>query len=98
MTVGLKIAELATALRITTAGPPPEPTLAILQRLLDAATLKVESYAPDAPAVVQDQAVIIMAGYLYDAAPVMRRPALAFTNSGAESLLSSWRDHTGVAV
>lgn len=84
--------ELAAALRITDGSEPPEPQRTILRRLAKVANEMIERTAPDAPAMIKQQACIQLAGYLYDqpTAGVGTRYAAAFRNSGALSLLSKW--------
>ena len=91
--MALSVIELAGALRVGDgAAAPPEPQLSVLTRLLSACTATVDKRAPAAPADVRNEAVIRMAGYLYDAPESASgdRFAAAFRNSGAYALLSPW--------
>lgn len=93
--------ELAAALRAGDGvSAVAQPLLGILTRLQSSATSIVEGYAPDAPDDVKDEAMIRLAGYLYDgpAAPSMSRYANSLVNSGAASLLSHWVQHRAGAV
>lgn len=91
MAVTLTAAELAAAMRI---GDTPE-ELAESTRLLGYATEAVQHHAPDAPDVVQNEAVIRLAAYSYDRpfAGVGDRYANALRNSGAASALLPYREH-----
>ena len=64
----------------------------ILTRLLGVANAFIALLAPDAPDAIKDEAVVRMAGYLYDVPPAGRRDVFAnsFVNSGAGALLSRW--------
>ena len=68
-------------------------------RLLAVATEAVEKYGPDAPATVQNEAVIRVAGYLLDAPTAARGTGYAdpVRNSGATALLAPYRVHRGGA-
>ena len=89
MAVTITAADLATAIRL---GTSTEET-AQATRLLAVATAIVERYAQSAPEAVQNQAVVQVAGYLYDqpAASQGAGTANALRNSGAASLLTPWR-------
>ena len=64
--------------------------------LLGAATAMVEEYAGAAPAVVQNEAVIRIAGYLHDNDPARnRRFSDVLALSGAVSILAMFRVQTG---
>ena len=98
--MALTVAQLSAALRIGDGtAEPEEPVLSILTRLKGVGEALVENDAPDAPDAIKDEAVIRVAGYLYDQpeAPSMAGYASAMKNSGAASLLSRWgkrRVHT----
>ena len=92
MAVDITVAQLATALRTT--GSATE--IAEVTRLRTVAIMLVEAYAPDAPTAVQNEAVIRMCGYIYDAGP--GRGANPFRQSGAASLLSRYRERRALAV
>ena len=91
MAVTLTPAELAAALRLL--GTDEE--TAQVTRLLDYATERVEKHAPEAPDVAQNEAVIRLAGYLFDMpfAPAGARFANALRNSGAGNMLLPYRIH-----
>ena len=91
MAVDLTVAALAAALRL---GDSAEET-AEATRLLGYATTAVETYAPAAPANVQNEAVIRLAGYLFDMPMAARGAAYANAarNSGALRMLLPWRIH-----
>ena len=89
--MALTVADLRTAVR---AGDAADET-AILTRLLDVGSAIVGKHAPDAPAAVADEAVIRLAGYLFDQPNAGRGIAFgdALGNSGAAVLLEPWRVH-----
>lgn len=60
---------------------------AILTRVLGTAAALAENYAPDAPDAIMDEAVIRLAGWLFDT-PDGGAPML---HSGAAALLNPWR-------
>ena len=64
-------------------------------RLLAYATTALEAYAPGAPANVQNEAVIRLAGYLFDQPTTSRGDAYANAprNSGALRMLLPYRVH-----
>ena len=96
MAVTISAAALATAIRL---GDSTEET-AQSTRLLAVATEIVTRYAPDAPDAIQDESVIRVAGYLYDAPQSVAGHAFAdvIRNSGALALLAPYRVHRlGVA-
>ena len=96
MAVTLTVVQLLEALRM---GSAPEET-AQATRLLSLTTEAVTKHAPDAPDVVQNEAVIRMAGYLFDQ-PFMTtgaRFANALRNSGAASLLMPYRTNRARSV
>ncbi len=69
-----------------------EPTLTLVNRVLATATALVEDYAPDAPTAIQVEAVIRLAGYLFDAPPgASQRFTNPMHDSGAQSLLARYR-------
>ena len=91
MAVTLTAAELAVAIRV---GSTAEET-AEVTRLRDYATEAVTKYAPDAPDVAHNEAVIRIAGYLFDMPQAARGPGYAdiLRNSGASALLLPYRVH-----
>ena len=89
--VTLTVAELAAAIRL---GDSPEET-AQVKRLLSFATLAVSKHAPDAPDIIQNEAAILVAGYIYDS-PMAAKGAsysAVLRNCGAGSLMLPWRTH-----
>ena len=94
-------ADIALALRITTSI---EDALdaAIseqLGRLAGVAAALVESYAPNAPAEIKDESAIRVAAYLFDVSPgSVSAPQNAFVHSGAQALLSFWREQRATLV
>ena len=93
MAVTLTQESLTAAIR---AGTSPAEN-AEIARLLAYATEAVQKHAPEAPSVVQNEAVIRLAAYLYDspnAAPGSRQ-ADALLNSQASAILKPWRVHRG---
>jgi len=102
MAVTLTEAQLSNALRVDRTNGN---LMADVHRVHAAATAMVEKYAPHAPEAIQNQALVVLAGYVFDAPltegvrnvlPSMLR------NSGAASMLSQWRGHrlgtTGAAT
>ena len=89
MAVTITAAQLAAALRLS--GTTEETNE--VTRLLAVATELVTNHAPDAPDAVANEAVVRLAGYLFDQpfAPGTERYANAFRNSGAASLLVRYR-------
>jgi len=85
--MAVTVAQLRTALRI---GATDQET-AELTRLLTYATRAVADYAPDAPTAVEDEAVVRLVGFLYDAPTVPGRPASAIRQSGAAAILAPYR-------
>ena len=97
MAVTLTADELASAIRITL---PLNVTLAArVGSLLGAATAMVEEYAGAAPAVVQNEAVIRVAGYMHDNDPARnRRFSDVLALSGAASILAMFRVQRAIAI
>ena len=91
MAVTITVAELAAALRL---GDSAE-EVAEATRLLAFATETVQKHAPDAPAVVQNEAVVRLSGYLFDQPLATRASgfANALRNSGAARMLLAYRVH-----
>ena len=91
MAVTLTTAQLAAALRL---GSTPEETEQA-ERLLAYATEATTKYAPNAPEATHNEAVIRLAGYLFDVPAAGRGAAYAnaFRNSGAASGLLPYRIH-----
>ena len=91
--MAVTVGQLAAALRVTQGENPAEPLLAELTRLLGVGQALVDLWAPAAPVVVKDEAVVLVAGYLFDqpSSPASGRAyANAFGSSGAQALLSPW--------
>ena len=91
--MAVALAQLAAALRLgdgTT--EPTDPVLGILTRLNAAAEALVEKQAPSAPADIKDEAIIRVAGYLYDQPTAAEgdRYAFAWRSSRAAGLVSPW--------
>ena len=93
MAVEITAVQLAAALRIGDGATAlAEPQASVINRMLAVATATVERYAEDAPSDVQDEAVIRMAGYMFDAPPGnSRQHSNAFSQSGAQALVAPWR-------
>ena len=101
MTVTLQVLQLAAAMRLgdgVTALT--EPEAGIVTRLLAVSTRTVEAYAEDAPEDVQNEAVIRLSAWLYDADPsrAYRMAQDAFGLSGARALLAPWHPITTGAL
>ena len=91
--MAVSVKELAVALRVSADGDDlPQGQQIILMRLKGTAEAHVNLNAAGAPNYVKDEAVIRMAGYLYDSPPAARRDsyANAYVNSGAGALLLPW--------
>ena len=93
MAVTITAIQLAAAMRIGDGLTPlEEPQAGVIDRILASATAMVESYAPDAPESVQNEAVIRLGGFLYDAPPgASMRFSNPFSDSGAQALLARFR-------
>ena len=91
MAVTLTVAQLVAALKL---GSTTEET-AEATRLLATATEIVTKHAPDAPDAIQNEAVIRVAGYLFDAPTAARGAGYGdiLRNSGALALLLPYRVH-----
>ena len=91
MAVTLSIIELLDAIRVGHS----DAEMAQGSRLRDYASLAVIKQAPNAPDVVHDEAVIVLAGYLFDKASGAAGAGFANAglNSGAWSILADYRDH-----
>ena len=95
----ITIYELAAALRVSVSPDSlAEPELTIIARLGAVAESLVELHAPNAPEVVKAEAMIRIAGYLYDSpsAGAMQRYANAWANSGAAALLNPWVERRAI--
>ena len=91
--MAVSVADLAVGLRLSADGVGlPTAQENILTRLLGVAEAHVTLLAAGAPEAVQDEAIIRMAGYLYDTPSAGRRDSYAnsFVNSGAGALLTFW--------
>ena len=97
MPLTITVAQLSEAVRLTVAGSPAPPFLAILTRQLAVAEAQIEGYADDAPDDVKNEAAILLVGYRLDA-PKARTPQNAFSNSGAKALLAPWHDLVSAVV
>lgn len=106
MAVTITVNQLAVETRVNTdsAVPPPEPWGTILTRQLAVATSAVEGYAPDAPEDVQNEAVVLIAGYSIESPHVSlaRTPGATLGNvfslSGAKGILAPYRELTSAKV
>ena len=96
MAVNLTVSALLAALRLgNTAEETQEAT-----RLLAYATSAVEKHAPDAPEAAQNEAVVRLAGYVFDQPFAGRGQAYAnaLRNSGAVAMLLPWVEHRAGAI
>ena len=101
MAVTVTALELSAALRLGDGQTALiEPTAGIVNRLLSVGTELVQKYAPNAPDEIQNEAVIRVAFYLYDAPPHNSRGRYqhALTQSGASALLSMYREPRAVLI
>lgn len=97
MAITMTATTLRRALRLTDTDAA---TTAIVTRLLGTATSLVLEHAPDAPDAVHNEAVVRLAGYLYDA-PTSGPGAgyaHAWRNSGAQSMTAPWTSRRAGAV
>ena len=85
MAVKITVAQLAQAIRVGTT----DEETAQVTRLLAVATQLVTDFTDTAPDVLHDEAVVRIAGYLYDAPTTAY--AYALQNSGAAALLIKYR-------
>ena len=87
--MAITIAQLAEALRVEDLAD------ADVARLHATATEVVSRRAPDAPEAIRDEAIVRLAGYLYDQPPAApgATHAGAWLNSGAASLTAPWALH-----
>ena len=91
MAVDISALTLAVELRAADGAEPLiEPMAGIMERLLDATSAMVTNYAENAPAAVQNEAVVRLAGFLYDAVPG-RGVSDPLGFSGARAMLGPWR-------
>ena len=98
--MAITVSDLAIALRLSTDGLDLDAAqTGVLERLAGVASALVESYAPSAPDSIKDESAIRVASYLYDVAPdAANAPQSAFVHSGAQSLLSFWREQRATPV
>ena len=64
-----QLSQLSQGVRLTVSGSPSPPYLAIVTRLLAAATEIIEGYAVDAPDDVKNESAIRLVGYWLDRPP-----------------------------
>ena len=89
MAVTLSVSELQDALRVDSTEDTAQVT-----RLHGYVSVAVAKYAPDAPEVIQNEAAIRLAGFLYDRPNVSGDAfANALRNSGAANILLPYRIH-----
>ena len=97
--MAVTLAQLGVHLRITSdAETAPTGAIAVvLGRVLATSNAMVDAYAPDAPDAIADEAVVRLAGYLYDSDPSGNSPGgpAAMRASGAASLLAPYRVRRG---
>ena len=97
--MAVSLEQLSVALRITTdpTATVPEPENGILTRIQSWAESEIAGRAPNAPANYQDQALVVLAGYVHDRPPVERGGAYAnaWEHSGASDILRRWVNRRG---
>ena len=93
MSVTISTIQLAAAMRIGDGMTPlEEPQASVLNRILASATALIESYSPQAPESIMNEAAIRVGGYLYDSPPgASMRFANPLADSGAQALLARFR-------
>ena len=100
--MAITLPDLAAALRLTDGSAmPEEPLQSILARQLGTARELVNQYAPTAPELVQNSAIIQICSYLFDGTSLALNNAPAqdaLAMSGAKSLLSPYHVSPGVTV
>ena len=92
--MAVTVAQLATAIRLAvSAADLSDEETEILTRQHAVALNQVTRYAPDAPEVVRDEAVVRIVGYLFYSSPAGGRQlyANALASSGAAGLLDQYR-------
>ena len=93
--------DIAIALRIVTSSTDDldDAISEQLTRLASVASALVSAYAPNAPDEIKDEAAIRIASYLFDVSPgAVNAPQNAFVHSGAQSLLSFWREQRATPI
>ena len=100
--MGLSIKQLAVHLRVCvdTSAKLQEPYHTILSQLHRWANGVVDSRAPSAPDVARDEAIIMLAGYLFDKPPASRSAsyANAWEFSGSANILRPWTRRRGIVL
>ena len=93
MSVTLTVIQLAAALRIGNGvAALEEPQASVLNRILASATALIESYSPQAPESIMNEAAIRVSGFLFDSPPgASMRFANPLGDSGAQALLARFR-------
>ena len=94
--MAVTVADVAVALRLSADGTDlAQAQTDIISRLIGVAEAHIDLLAPNAPEVVQDEATIRMATYIYDMPSSSRRDSYAnsWVNSGAGPLLANWIEH-----
>jgi len=87
----LRDADLAAGIRVGVDYDTLDPQIQrIITRLNVSCTAYVRAHTDRAPQEVENEAIIRMAGYLYDAPPVTRF-GVAFRESGAQALVDPWK-------
>ena len=90
MAVTITASDLALALRIDSAN---SDQVKQVERLREYAVKAVEDYAPSAPAEIQNEAVVRLAGYLFDTPfQQFRGNQNAFRNAGSAGILDRYRE------
>ena len=91
MAVTISVSDLLEALRLGSTDAETNQAT----RLLAYATAAVQKHAPEADSTIQNEAVVRLAGYLFDQPFTGRGPAFsnALRNSGSAAILLPWRIH-----
>ena len=94
MALTITVPQLASALRIQVSPTlaVAEPHLGILTRQRDVAEELIETFAPDAPDSVKDEAAVRLVGYLIDQAPTGVQSQNPIRHSGALPLLAPYAE------
>ena len=91
--------EVALMLRITTdPDNVPKTAQTILKYLIPAGKEMIERYAPKAPTDINNTALAMLVGVLYDQDPSNPITANPIIVSGAQTILAKWRDHRAESI
>ena len=98
LTIDLLALGIALRVGLTTQDVRDSPHRDQMARLHRVTEFTIDQYAAEAPADVQNEAAILMAGYIFEAPPFSRAPHSAFVHSGAKALLAPWHSIVSATV